>query len=157
MALCCYVTRQFKVRDKIIAAKPKYNDWMTKPKQNQGLATSSTPLKIAYEISNHLDFQLDFWLPSWFLISKLISDFHVDFWLPYWFLILSTNPIQAIMLCPGPCSSYRELESWMDWSLLPAITWSHTWLTSFTVRTISKWFLIYVSCCLTWYHKIWCA
>ena len=45
-----------------------------------------TPLKMAYEISNHHDFRLDFWFlnfdlwfPSWFLISKLISDIRIDF------------------------------------------------------------------------------
>ena len=63
--------------------------------------------KIAYEISNQHDFWLDllflsfdFWFPSF------------DFWFPNWFLILrnsSTNPTQAIILCPSPFRVTRRL------------------------------------------------
>ena len=69
------------------------------------------PSKIVHEISNHLDFwflSFDFWFLNWFLNSN-------------WLLILSTNLIQAVILCLDPCLSYQKLESW---SLCRNLIWA---------------------------------
>ena len=92
------------------------NIWTRESKYYGG---PNIPLQIRGVWHRIWDFKSPWFLISklWFLISKLISNLQIDFWFPNWFLIsilitLSTSPIQAIILYPGPCLSYQKLESW---------------------------------------------
>ena len=76
----------------------QYYSWLLI--QRERIPRGMTPLKIAYEISNHHNFWLDFWFPSWFLISKLISDFRIFEKLlpPTWYKLLYYVPALVLVI-----------------------------------------------------------
>ena len=81
----------------------KYCCWFMRIMYLYSVMKGMTSSKIAYEILNDHDFwilRFDFWFPSWFMISKLIS------YSEKLLLHKATKSIQVIILCLSHCWGY---------------------------------------------------